>query len=141
MKINTEKFGTIEFEERAVISFSEGVLGFQKCKDYILLNADENSPFKWLQSIEDMSLAFLLIDPNTFKQDYKVKLDNSAKEALGISTKEDFAVFVIVVIQKDPTKSTANLLGPIVLNVKNQKAKQLVLNDTDYSTKHLLIGG
>jgi flagellar assembly factor FliW len=142
MKINTEKFGDIEFEENAIINFSEGILGFPENKKYILLNADEGSPFKWLQSLEDMGLTFLLIDPFTFKPDYKVELSESVKEELGgIKSKEDYVVFVIVVIHKDPAESTANLLGPIILNIKNQQAKQIVLSDFNYTTKCQLLGG
>ena len=140
MQITTEKFGEIEFEESAVISFTEGILGFPSSKRYILLNADKDSPFKWLQSVDDGSLAFLLIDPTVFKSDYKVKLDANTKDELSIGSREDYVIFVIVVVNADPTESTANLIGPIVLNIKNQRASQIVINNPGYSTRHRLIG-
>jgi flagellar assembly factor FliW len=141
MKITTEKFGDIEFEESAVITFTEGVLGFADDKRYILMNADESSPFKWLQSIDNTSLAFLLIDPNVFKSDYNANVPDEVKGELEISEKDDYVVFVIVVVRSDPNQSTANLLGPIILNVKSRRAKQIVLNNPEYTTRYRLMGG
>ncbi|MFC1855852.1 flagellar assembly protein FliW [Thermodesulfobacteriota bacterium] len=139
MKINSTKFGEIEYEESAVITFSDGLLGFGANKKFLMLNAEENSPFKWLLNVEDPELAFLVIDPYLFEPDYDFALSKDDSNELGITVKEDYVVLVIVVVQEDPTKSTANLLGPIILNIKNQKAKQLVLNNTKYTTKHSLM--
>ena len=140
MKITTDKFGEIEYEESAVISFTDGILGFPDSKRYILLNADEDSPFKWLQSVDEAETAFLLIDPTIFRPDYEAKLDANTTADLSITSKDDYVVFVIVVVNADPTMSTANLLGPIILNIKNQSASQIVLNNLEYSTRHPLVG-
>jgi flagellar assembly factor FliW len=140
MKITTEKFGEVEFDESSVITFSDGILGFPENKKYVLINTQENFPFKWLQDIEDNSLAFLVVDPFIFKPDYIVNLPEIIKNDLDIKLKEDYVVFVIVVVRTDPKESTANILGPLVINVKNKKAKQIVQNNTDYTTQYKLLG-
>lgn len=140
MKITTDKFGEVEFEENAVIAFSDGMLGFPGSRRFLLLNAEDGSPFKWMQSVEDASLAFLIIDPAVFKPDYKAEPDMNTRDELSIESDEDYVAFVIVVVNSDPRESTANLLGPIILNTKNQRAKQIVLNNSKYSTRHRLLG-
>ncbi|MDD3500922.1 MAG: flagellar assembly protein FliW, partial [Candidatus Cloacimonetes bacterium] len=52
---------------------------------------------------------------------------------------EDALVLVIVTVPKDPAKMTANLKGPILINTKNRLAKQLVIDNNDYSIKYRLL--
>ncbi len=141
MKVTTEKFGEIEYDESALIAFSDGMLGFPDTSKYILMNTEEGeaSPFKWLQSVDDSGPAFLVIDPYLFKPDYNIKLDDSTKNELDIKLKEDYIVMVVVVVYKDPRDSTANLLGPIVINASNKRGKQLVLSNPSYTTKHRIL--
>ncbi len=140
MKINTDKFGEIEFDEGSVIEFIDGLLGFSKNKKYVLINAQEDASFRWLQSLEDAALAFLVVDPAIFKPDYDVKLDDDIKRELEITSRDDYITLVILVVDKNPLESTANLLGPLVINVRNKKARQVVLTNTGYTTRHKIIG-
>lgn len=140
MKITTAKFGDIQFDESAVLEIQDGILGFPDFKRYVLINAEENSPFKWLQSLDEMGLAFLVIDPFVFKSDYKVDVSDKVKKEIGAASKDDYIFLVIVVVRADPKESTANLLGPIIVNIHSKKAKQLVLSNTDYPTQYKLLG-
>ena len=64
MILQTRYFGELDVRESEIIDFSHGLPGFDTVKRYILINnEEENSPFKWLQSIDDRMLAFVLINP------------------------------------------------------------------------------
>jgi flagellar assembly factor FliW len=139
MKIYTSRFGEIEVSEETVISFPGGILGFPDTKNYALLNTDDNSPLKWLQSIEDPSLAFVVTNPNLFKPDYKIDAYRKDLSDISVENAEDVLVLVIVTVPKDPAKMTANLKGPVLINTVNRMAKQLVLDNNEFEIKFKLL--
>ena len=123
------------------ITFKEGIPAFEEYKNYqIELNEDNENPFHKLQSLEEPELSFIVIDPFTFKTDYDFNLTESTIEKLDISQEKDVAVYTIVNIEdEDYNNMTANLLAPIIINTTKRLAKQIILNDTDYTTKHKII--
>ena len=138
--IQTERFGAIQVAEDRIIQFVEPVLGFEQSRAYVLLDHSENSPFKWLQSVEEPGLAFVVTNPKFFGINYEFELADEIAGQLEIKQEDDALVLTIVNIpQDDPGKMTANLLGPVVINQNIRKAMQVVLNDSQFSTKTRLI--
>ena len=138
--VNTARFGEVSVDEERVIHFVEPILGFEKTRRYVILDHSEDSPFKWLQSADDPELAFVVTNPKFFGIDYEFTLSDETVTQLQLESVEDTVVLTIVNIpQEDPSKMTTNLLGPIVINQKFCKAMQVVLHDTQYSTKTRLI--
>ena len=113
------------------------LLGFEYIKRYIIVTIEGQQPFKWLQAIDDPSVAFLMIDPLFFKSDYVVEVNPKDIKLLGTDSAEDVVIFVLVTIPKgQPDKMSANLQGPIAINKKTMCGVQLVLVDSGYTTKH-----
>jgi flagellar assembly factor FliW len=139
MKFGTSRFGEIEIGDDAVISMPEGMLGFGEFTKYILIQHKEGSPFLWYQAVEDPNLAFVLIDPFTFFPNYEVALPSEDMQALDCEDLANLAVFVVVVIPENPEDMTANLRGPVVVNVNKKTAKQVVLIDARYSPHHSIM--
>ena len=138
MKIKTKPYGEIEVDERQKIHFPEGLIGFEGFTHYYLLDSREG-PFYWLQSEEEPELAFLLIDPRIFRQDYKLTVQESDLRDLKIKDKGDLLDFAIVTVPEDHSKISANLMGPILLNRKNKTAKQVISENEEYSVKHYIL--
>ncbi len=136
MKVNTTRFGEIDVPENDLILMPQGVIGFQDLKKYVILDHEKDSPFKWLQSVEDGSIAFVLINPLTFKPDYEVEVTEAEINDLELESEEDAVISVIVTIPSNPKNMTANLKGPLIFNLKNRKGKQIVLQDPRYTTRH-----
>lgn len=138
MKITTERFGEITYEANELLSFPQGLVGFPGKHNYLLLKQPEIEPFVWLQSVEDPGLCFLTIDPFIFFPEFEleVELDDDLISQIGTIT--DLGVIVIVTIGADFKESTANLLGPIVYNRSTKQAWQLILDNSNYSTRHAL---
>ncbi len=133
------KIGEVEIDPETVISFPKGILGFPKFTEYVLLNPDDNSPLKLLQSMERSDLAFIVTNPRIFKQDYQIKTYRKNLDDIGIKNPEDILDLVIVTIPTDPSRMTANLKGPLLINSLDKLGKQLVLDDKEYSIKYPLL--
>ncbi|SHH69837.1 flagellar assembly factor FliW [Caloranaerobacter azorensis DSM 13643] len=140
MLLNTKHFGQIEIDEDSIITFPDGLLAFEEQKRFVIINnPDEEIPFKWLQSIDNPDLAFVIVNPFLFKRDYEFDIPQSVVDRLDIEREKDVLVYSIVVVPEDITKMTANLVGPIIINLKNRLAKQIILDDKRYTTKHLIL--
>lgn len=139
MKLNTKNFGELDIDEKKIISFPEGLPGFEEEKEFVIINnEDEENPFCWLQSVKNPDLAFVIVDPFFVFSDYSVDLSETVQEKLKIKDEKDVAVYSIVVVPEDLKKMTANLLGPIVINVRERLGKQVILDDPRYTTKHYI---
>jgi flagellar assembly factor FliW len=139
MNISTLFFGELEVEEKDIITFIQGVPGFEDLTRYMWIQAEENIPFLYLQSLEKGELSFLVTNPFLFFKEYDFQLPEFAQDELLIEQPEDVEVWSIVTVNEDYTKATVNLLAPIIVNTKNQTAKQVILNDTEYKVKHELV--
>lgn len=137
MIISTSRFGQLEVDEHRLIRFGEGVLGFPEQKQYALVQTGEGSGFYWLQSVDTEDLAFVVCDPRLFVADYQVPVKVEELQTIGLQNPEDGQVFIIV--NKVNDLLTGNLQGPLVVNVQNHQARQLVLSDKRYSTRHPLM--
>lgn len=140
MKITTTRFGEIDVPEAQIYAFPEGILGFADIRGYAVF-APKAGPFQWLQSTEVPSLAFVVTDPALFFPDYRVQVRPEDLSAIQLADLGGGVVLVILTVPKNPAEITANLLGPLVFNAKSKLARQVVLADPKYSTKHRLFQG
>lgn len=135
MNIQTTRFGQVLLQEEDLIQFPEGILGFNDLKRFVLLDDPTDDIFAWLQSCEEPAIAFPVLEPELFAQDYKVNLSKADLEALKVTADMKPRMFCIVTIPEDPTKMTANLKAPIVVNVAKKMARQCVLQDNNLAIR------
>lgn len=139
MNIKTKYAGEVDIKEENILEFEQGIPSFETEKEFILLPfSEEPSAFYILQSIHTPELALVIMTPFSFFPDYTAKLSDQTLEALSIEKEEDVALFVVLTLRDTLETTTANLRGPIVINSAVQKGKQIVLNESDYHTKHNL---
>jgi len=136
--IQTSRFGEIEVSSGSVLHMSDGMLGFEQCKRYVLLEDQPGTPLKWLQSLDDPDVAFIVVNPLEFVPDYGIELADDDAESLGLGSPDDAVVLTTVTVDEDSREVTTNLLGPIVINSSSLDAKQVVLQDERYGTRHLI---
>jgi flagellar assembly factor FliW len=135
MRVNTKAYGPIDVDERQLIHFPAGILGFENLKDYVLLDAAQ-APFYWLQSMEVVEIAFVLINPRIFRPDYRLEVDASELEAIGITSEEQILDFAIVTVPEDPVEMTANLQGPIIINKSSRTGRQSISTNPRWQVRH-----
>lgn len=135
MKILTRDFGEVEITENDIIRFEEKIYGFEEYSDYIILYDDDFSgEYAWLQSVEQPDLCFIIANSSLTVANYAPKLPKEIEKTIG---KGNYEYWLIMVIKKDPKKSTVNLKSPIVINTKSQKAMQIILEE-NYPVRYKL---
>ncbi|HOJ50610.1 MAG TPA: flagellar assembly protein FliW [Spirochaetota bacterium] len=130
--------GKIAVDENERIFFPEGIYAFENLRNFYILKMDNDNVFHLLQSEERPEIAFIIINPYLFKKDYVLNVREEDLKYIKILSEEDaeknLAVFTIVTINEN--SMTANLLGPIIINLKEKIGKQALALNEEYSTKH-----
>ena len=138
MKISTSYHGDIEIDNQQTLTFNQGIPGFLEETEFVILPLPEVEAFQVLQSIQTKELAFIITDPFQFFLDYDFQLEPQEIEKLQLQQAEDAAVYVLLTMSDSVEKITANLQAPVIINTKQQLAKQVILMNTAYETKHRL---
>ncbi|MBW1995832.1 MAG: flagellar assembly protein FliW [Deltaproteobacteria bacterium] len=136
--IENTRFGTIEIDEEKIIRMPYSMPGFPGRKRFILLERKESKPFLWYQSVDEATLAFVVMSPYLFKPDYRIDLGPIIQE---MAWEEDgeasLSIFVVVNASRGaPEKMTANLMAPLIINTRRFEALQKVFNDSPYSHQY-----
>jgi flagellar assembly factor FliW len=135
MRIVTKAYGAIDVDERQKIEFPFGILGFEKLHDYVLLDAPQQ-PFYWLQSMDVLEVAFVMIDPRIFRPGYKLEVPPEELEEIGIDDEDKILDFAIVTIPPNPMEMTANLQGPIIINKESRAGRQSISTNPQWKVRH-----
>lgn len=141
MMVESTRFGTFELEEDRALRFSEGLLGLPESTSYALIEV-EDSPYAWLQSINEPELAFLTTSPWDFYPDYDLEINEEDQRLLDLTTPDSAEVLVLLTVHRQEDEAvdiTANLLGPIVVNTDTRAARQVILEGSSYSTQEPLV--
>ncbi|MDF2925422.1 MAG: flagellar assembly factor FliW [Paenibacillaceae bacterium] len=139
MIIDSAWFGELEVKDEEVLTFLQGMPGFESHQKYVLLKPEELSPFAYLQSVEERELSFLTVDPFAVYPQYDFMLSTEVQEELGIVSEQDVKVLAVVTSKENVADMTMNLLAPLIFNVREKTGKQVVLHNTSYSVKHALL--
>lgn len=137
VRLEGTRFGAIVFDPEEAVEFPEGLIGFESAKRFVTISAGEGSPFRWLQSLDDPKLAFLLADPDAFVPTYAPELPESALADLRIAREAPYILWVTANVPPGrPRDATLNLLAPIVLNPVTRRGAQVVLHTDAYTIRH-----
>lgn len=139
MNINAKYFGEVSYERNETIQIINGLFGFESYTDYLPLSfqKDDDTMIS-LQSLEDETLSFILMNPFNICPDYNPRLSKQDLEELEADSPEDISFYVISVIREPSNQSTVNLKAPLVVNALNRKAKQVMLEQPEYTFRHTL---
>lgn len=127
------KIGTFDISEENVISFKNGIPGFENLRKFAIISLAEAEPIKWLTSLEDKNVALPIVDPWLIFSDYSVNLNQSVLDELENPKRENVLVFCVISLK---TQVTVNLIAPIVVNLEKGIGLQVILEGTNYTTKH-----
>jgi flagellar assembly factor FliW len=111
LTIESSRFGTLEIAHDAVIEFPTGLVGLGG-RRYTIVAPDAESPFKWLHSLDDPSLALPVTNPLAFFADYEIELSDADLARVGAP---DAEVWVVVRAGAELSDFSANLHAPIVV--------------------------
>ena len=140
-KCETRYFGTIAFDEPAVIAFPAGLPGFTHCRRFLPLEDPSRKPLIFLQSLELPHLCFLTLPIAAVEPAYQLKISADDLALIGLEKHPGpdgpAECWVIIAVGQDHTLSV-NLLAPVVINRATALAVQAVRDDSIYSCRHPL---
>ena len=138
MLVQSTRFGELEVAEEQIMDFPEGLLGFPDEKKFALMEYKPESPFYILQSMTDSDLTFLMINPFAFFNDYDFQMDDALMAEIGLTADNPPTVFNIATVRDKLESMTVNLAGPVLVNVRDRKAAQWVIEKTQFPTRYPL---
>ena len=136
MKIETSRFGEIEIESNKVITFKDGLPGFDDYSQYILIKADEIGIMYWLQAVDEPEIALCLANSFAVLRDYHPEVTAADIADLETTDPADIIVLTVLVVPEDVEKMTGNLMAPVLINHAKKIGKQLILADDRYSARY-----
>ena len=138
MKIETRLFGNIEIDVNKIINFSDGIIGFEDLKQFMIMHdaESEKSKILWLQSLDDGNIALPVIDPLMIKSDYNPVVEDELFKNIGELVDGEIFVLTTLTVPADITKITTNLKAPIVINPVTLKGCQIIVDNDDYVVRY-----
>ena len=138
MTIETRIFGEVTIDDDKIINFENGIVGFPDLQKFALIHDAEqgnNAGIRYMQSLDEPNFAMPVMDPLIVAPDYNPVVDDEILKPIGEIEADELLVLVTVTVPKDLKLMSVNLRGPIVINVKERKAVQIILDDDSYKVK------
>lgn len=139
MKFETTRFGSIEVGADEIFIFPEGPLGFPECTRFTFIKEEGTEPFMMMQSLDNPSLAFVVVDPMVVRSDYTFDVTKDELALLKADSLDGLLVYAIVTMANELQNVTVNLQGPLILSPSTRLGFQYVLLDSEFTTRERLL--
>jgi flagellar assembly factor FliW len=137
MRIETQRFGTLQVDERELFLFPQGLIGLETLRQWVLVPDPENPAVAWLQSASRGDRALAMISPRVFVPHYRVHITSRSLEVLQL--RQDHRTYVLTTLSGTPGAVTTNLRAPVIMNLDRRLGCQVVTGD-DQPVQHVLPG-
>ncbi len=141
MLIKTKHFGEVDLTDDKILTFDNGILGFEDHKQYTILydsSSEERPAVSWLQCCDIPELALPVVSPAYVKEDYNPIVEDELLKSLGELTDENLVILLTLTVPQDIKKMSVNLKAPMVINADNRKGAQVVAENQDYEIKYMI---
>ncbi len=138
MKANTKYFGEVEIEDEKILEFPNGIIGFEDLRKFAIIydvEKGENVNVSFLQSMEEPLLVIPVMNPLVVKEDYNPTVDDELLKPIGDPSDEDMMVVVSMTVPTDIKKMTVNLKAPFIINTKDRKGAQIIVDNPEYEIR------
>ena len=139
--VETKYFGTLPYREESIFDFPQGLPAFEDQRAFVPIELPEHAPLIFLQSLAEKELCFLSLPILVADLDYQLSVCREDLETLDLATDRqpilggDVLVLTLISLH-DGFSATANLMAPIVVNLKNRRSVQAIRQDSVYSHQH-----
>ena len=140
MQAETRLFGTVNIPDDKIIVLENGMIGFPDMQRFALIfdaEKEDGGKIKWLQSMDEPSTAFPVMDPTIIKRDYNPTINDEILKPLGELTDDNVFVLSTVTVPKQIEKMSINLKAPIVINSDTMRGAQIIVED-DLPVKYMI---
>ncbi|MGH2363702.1 MAG: flagellar assembly protein FliW [Chloroflexota bacterium] len=129
----------VSVDSRQIVTFSEGLIGLPRLRVFALIEDEQSLPIRLLQCVSVPEFVFVVINPFSVCPGYDIEISEEDADALGVRLASEVLVLSIVTIPDDLRYVTANLLSPLVVNMRTKRGKQILLSDTDYPINYRIL--
>jgi flagellar assembly factor FliW len=142
-RCQTRYFGSVEFDKSSLLEFPEGLPGFEQERRFLMLRQPQNQPLAFLQSVDNPGLCFVTLPAHAACPGFRLSLNPEDLEALDLETGRQPApgrdVLCLAILSfAENAPPTANLLAPIVVNLRTLRARQTLQAGSRYSLREPL---
>jgi flagellar assembly factor FliW len=130
----------VEHLERRDLVFDDGLIGCPEWQRFVLEPDAAGPAILELRSLDEDGVALYVADPFTIQPEYEFEVGEEDSNALELTDPGDALVLVILTVRDESASVTANMLGPLVINVRTGRGRQLVLAESGYSVRHPIVG-
>ncbi len=131
MKIQTSRFGILDVSDETLLIFPSGLVGFPAFRRFVVLDAAEDSDYQWLQSVDEPSLAVVIVDVHLLQPEFRIDVPDEGLAELDMTQTDPISIMAVVTIPSgEPNQATANLRAPLVVNLRTRKGKQMILHES-----------
>ncbi|HOK45133.1 MAG TPA: flagellar assembly protein FliW [Bryobacteraceae bacterium] len=141
---STSRFGTIEYQDDSVIQFPFGLPGFEEERQFVAIEHTASRPIVFLQSLTRPDLCFITLPVLVVKRDYRLAISPADLKSLALPCDRqpeigtDVLCLAIISVAEGRLP-TANLLAPVVVNLKTRVALQAIQEESAYSHQYPLL--
>ncbi|MCC7174628.1 MAG: flagellar assembly protein FliW [Bryobacterales bacterium] len=145
-QLESRYFGTVEYEPDSVFDFPAGLPGFETEKQFLFVEQAANRPLVFLQSVVTPVLCFLAVAAHVVAPEYRLQLSAEDLAELDLPTDRqpeigpDLLCLLLLSVEEGAAP-TANLLSPVVVNLRLRRGLQAVQAGSGYSHRHPLPDG
>jgi flagellar assembly factor FliW len=132
---------SLSVDSAEILTFPRGLIGMEELRSFIILEDERTGPCRWLQSLDDPSLAFVVVSPLLVTPDYVADISDDDALLIELAGPEDAELWVILTLNPPPAPSTVNLLAPVVINRRSRLGTQVILTEGEYGLHHPLPSG
>ena len=143
-RTETKFFGPVDYQTDSVFHFPSGLPGFEDHRDFVFLHVPQSEPLMFLQSLSNRNLCFVLlpifvVDPHyrlnlTSEELFELDLPAGREPLIG----EDILCATLICVAQGEVP-TANLMAPVVVNLRRHIGIQVIHGDSGYSHRHPLL--
>lgn len=138
MEIKSKFLGEQQVDPDTLITFPNGIPGFEDHTRFKLFHQEGSDVVYWLQSVDDEELTFSVAHPSHFNLSYNFVLTDEEEKLLGIETSDD--ILILILLHKDeenvsPGKPTikGSIKLPLVINSNKRIGLQKVFKEIEQS--------
>jgi flagellar assembly factor FliW len=120
------------------VTFPDGIPGFESCRQWVVMAAEEATPLRRLHAIDGADASFLAIDPRIVLDGYRCELSTLDRRRLGATDNEPLLWLALVMMEPNGAL-TVNLRAPIVINPRTMMGQQVLPHNCLYPLRHVLV--
>jgi len=132
-------YENLVFSPEDVITFADGIPGFEDNKKFVIVRNENYAPFEWLVCVDGTKLRFAMLNPMIVYPEYSPNISRPQLDGLDLRHAEDILMYSFVTISALPSESTLNLMAPVIINTKKMVGRQIILENSDYSTREPVV--